>query len=61
MFTAYERMYYVLMTSLVERAFTVTLAIVLVLMGFGLKRWFWSSSAEACSTLYYPTWFAAGS
>ncbi len=37
MFTAYERMYYVLMTSLVERAFTVTLAIVLVLMGFGLE------------------------
>jgi len=37
MFTAYERMYYVLMTSLVERVFTVTLAIVLVLMGFGLE------------------------
>ncbi len=36
MFTAFERMYYVLMTSLVERAFTVSLSIALVLMGFGL-------------------------
>jgi O-antigen/teichoic acid export membrane protein len=36
MFTAFERMYYVLMTSLVERAFTVTLSIILVLTGFGL-------------------------
>jgi O-antigen/teichoic acid export membrane protein len=36
MFTAFEKMYYVLMTSLVERAFTVTLSIALVLLGFGL-------------------------
>jgi O-antigen/teichoic acid export membrane protein len=37
MFTAFEKMYYVLMTSLVERAFTVTLSIALVLLGFGLE------------------------
>ncbi len=37
MFTAFEKMYYVLMTSLVERAFTVTLSIALVLLGSGLE------------------------
>ncbi|MBI0583031.1 MAG: flippase [Methanomassiliicoccus sp.] len=37
MFTAYERMHYVLMTSLVERAFTVSISIALVLLGYGLE------------------------
>lgn len=37
MFTAYEKMYYVFMTYLVERMFTVPTAIVLVLMGYGLE------------------------
>jgi O-antigen/teichoic acid export membrane protein len=36
MFTAFERMHYVLMTSLVERLFTVSLSILLVLAGLGL-------------------------
>ena len=36
MFTAFEKMHYVLATSLVERAFTVSLSIALVLLGFGL-------------------------
>lgn len=37
MFTAYEKMYYVFMTYLVERAFTVSTSIALVFMGYGLE------------------------
>ena len=37
MFNAFERMYYILMTSLVERAFTVSISIALVLLGYGLE------------------------
>jgi O-antigen/teichoic acid export membrane protein len=37
LFTAFERMYYVLMTSMVERIFTVSLCIILALGGFGLE------------------------
>lgn len=36
-FNAFERMHYTLFTSLGERAFTVTVTIALVLMGFGLE------------------------
>lgn len=36
MYTAFERMHLNLLTSAVERMFTVTLAIVLVIMGYGL-------------------------
>ena len=37
MYTAFEQMHYVLLTSIVERAFTVTTAIVLVVLGYGLE------------------------
>ncbi len=37
MFTAFEKMYYVFMTYLIERAFTVSTSIALVLMGYGLE------------------------
>jgi O-antigen/teichoic acid export membrane protein len=37
MFNAFEKMYYVFLTYLVERMFTVPLAIALVLMGYGLE------------------------
>ncbi len=37
MFTAFEKMYYVFMTYLVERMFTIPTAIALVLMGYGLE------------------------
>jgi O-antigen/teichoic acid export membrane protein len=37
MFTAFEKMHYVLMTSMVERAFTVSTAIALVILGYGLE------------------------
>ncbi|MGE5379256.1 MAG: polysaccharide biosynthesis C-terminal domain-containing protein [Candidatus Saccharibacteria bacterium] len=37
LFTAFERMHYVLMTSMVERIFTVSICIVLALQGFGLE------------------------
>ena len=36
-YNAFERMHYVLLTSLVERAFTVSASIALVLSGFGLE------------------------
>ncbi len=37
MYTAFERMHLTLLTSVVERSFTVTIAIVLVLLGYGLE------------------------
>lgn len=37
MYTAFEKMHFVLLTSVVERMFTVTTAVVLVILGFGLE------------------------
>jgi O-antigen/teichoic acid export membrane protein len=37
MFTAFEKMYYVFLTYLVERMFTIPISIALILMGYGLE------------------------